>query len=156
MSEVTINEIVKDVRKLFFQIQEQVEIIQKQIDETCDDCQERFKNFLKLEKRKCIVYAKFINAFLSRDLKLLKTLNKKYSDISSDFISEYSEIQNSEDLRVSFIDLDSGITKIGDDGFLNICNMEREYYDNQIELIEILEIFFTRIFEDIRNEENQL
>ena len=152
----TFEETDKDLRKLFLDIQEQVGIIQEQIDETCDDCQERFKSFLKLEKRKCIVYAKFINAFLSRDLELLKTLNKKYSDISSDYISEYSEIQNSENFRLSFIDVDSGITKIGDDGFLIICNREKEYYDNQIELIEILEIFFTRIFEDIRNEENQL
>jgi hypothetical protein len=152
----TFEETDKDLRKIFLDIQEQVGIIQEQIDDTCDCCREMFKNFLKLEKRKCIVYAKFINAFLSRDLELLKTLNKKYSDISSDYISEYSEIQNSENFRLSFIDVDSGITKIGDDGFLNICNREKEYYDTQIELIEILEIFFTRIFEDIRNEENQL
>ena len=135
----TFEETDKDLRKIFLDIQEQVGIIQEQIDETCDCCQEMFKNFLKLEKRKCIVFAKFINAFLSRDLELLKTLNKKYSDISSDYISEYSEIQNSEDFRLSFIDLDSGTKKIGDDGFLTICNREKAYYDIQIELIEILE-----------------
>lgn len=148
----TFEETDKDLRKIFLDIQEQVGIIQEQIDDTCDCCQEMFKNFLKLEKRKCIVYAKFINAFLSRDLELLKTLNKKYSDISSDYISEYSEIQNSENFRLSFIDVDSGIRKIGDDGFLNICNREKEYYDTQIELIEILE----GAIRFIEEEENQL
>jgi hypothetical protein len=135
----TIIDIDKELRELFLSIQAQVEHIQKQINESCDCCDEMFKNFLKLEKRKLIVYAKFINAFLSRDLELLKTLNKKYSDTSSDYISEYSEIQNSEDYRLSFIDLDSGTKKIGDDGFLTVCNTEKRYYEHQIGLIEILE-----------------
>jgi hypothetical protein len=132
----TIENVDKILIKRFLDIKEQVQIIQNQIIETCDVI---FENLLNLQKRKCIIYAKFINAFLSRDLELLKTLNKKYSDISSDYITECSELHNLPGL-LKTKSLDDGSIRSGDHSFLNTCNMEKKIYEDQQTLIQLLDM----------------
>ena len=91
----------------------------------------------KLNKKIFVLRAKIINAFLLRDLKLLKTLTEKYLETSSEFLSNIADDIASGEKTLS-IKLD-GTFESGEAPYLNCCNGEKEYYETCLTLIRYLE-----------------
>ena len=127
------------LRKEYIQLKELVDRINTKICGVCD-CDNSFQNFQKANKKVHILKVKFNNAFLLRDLELLKTLNKEYLECSSDFLSVLNElIENGEEITST--GLDSEIERRGEDSYLAICNDEKRTYEKQLNLIEDLEYY---------------
>lgn len=94
-------------------------------------------SFIKLNKKIFVLKAKIINAFLLRDLKLLKTLTEKYLETSSEFLSNIADdIAGGVD-TVS-INLD-GTFESGEFPYLQCCNSEKDNYETYLSLIRCLE-----------------
>jgi len=127
-----------DLRKEYIQLKELVDRINSKIC-LCCDCDNSFKNFQKANKKVHILKVKFNNAFLLRDLELLKTLNKEYLECSSDFLSVLNElIENGEEITSTGL---NGTERRGEDTYLAICNDEKHEYEKQLNLIEDLEYY---------------
>lgn len=125
------------LRKEYIKLKETVDRINSKIYDIRDCGDSRAISFQKANKKLYILMAKFINAFLLRDLELLKTLNKEYLECSSNFLSFLNElIEDGVDHLA--IDLD-GIEKRGENSYLIICNDEKNIYQRQLTLIENLE-----------------
>ena len=127
------------LRKQYIKLKETVDRINSQIYDMRDCGDSRAISFQKANKKLYILMAKFINAFLLRDLELLKTLNKEYLECSSNLLSFYNELLEDgvDDLA---IDLD-GTKKRGENSYLIICNEEKNTYQKQLTLIENLEYY---------------
>jgi hypothetical protein len=127
-----------DLRKEYIKLKEIVDRINSKICCVCD-CDNSFKNFQKANKKIHILRVKFNNAFLLRNLELLKTLNKEYLECSSDFLSVLNElIENGEEVTSTSL---KGTERRGEDTYLAICNDEKHEYEKQLNLIEDLEYY---------------
>jgi hypothetical protein len=98
---------------------------------------------LNLNKKVYILKAKFINAFLLRDLELLKTLHQQQTEISSDFLLCVSEIINDDNINLSSIGLVDRDERKSEDTYLKICNNEKNAHEGQLEYIEFLENYLS-------------
>ena len=94
-------------------------------------------SFIKLNKKIFVLKAKIINAFLLRDLKLLKTLTEKYLETSSEFLSNIADNIASGEKMLS-VNLD-GTFESGEAPYLKSCNSEKNNYEACLTLIRYLE-----------------
>ena len=127
------------LRKEYIKYKEIVNRINSKICDICDCGDSRAISFQKANKKIHILMVKFNNAFLLRDLELLKTLNKEYLECSSDFLSVLNEIIEEGEYHIA-VDL-SGAERRGEDSYLTICNDEKRIYETQLNLIEKLEYY---------------
>jgi hypothetical protein len=127
------------MRKEYIKLKKVVDIINSKICDICDCGDSRAISFQKANKKIHILRVKFNNAFLLRDLELLKTLNKEYFECSSDFLSVLNEIIEEGEYHAA-VDL-NGSEKHGENSYLAICNDEKRTYEIQLNLIENLEYY---------------
>mgnify|MGYP003660391425 CR=1 FL=1 len=123
------------LRKEYIKFKELVDRINSKI---CD-CDCRNHSFQKLNKKVHILKVKVNNAFLLRDLELLKTLNKEYLECSSDLLSLLNELIE-DGVSMTSTGL-SGTKRSGENTYLAICNDEKNEYQKQLTLIENLEYY---------------
>jgi len=125
------------LRKQYIKIKESVDEINSTIYDMRDCGDSRAISLQKANKKSHILMVKCINAFLLRDLELLKTLNKEYLECSSNFLSFFNELMEDEEVDLG-IDV-NGIEKRGENSYLILCNDEKITYETQLTLIENLE-----------------
>tara|TARA_R110000868_G_scaffold349847_1_gene611170 strand:+ start:132 stop:548 length:417 start_codon:yes stop_codon:yes gene_type:complete len=131
-------ELDKILRENFLETKKNADVIDRLIHylSSLNSDDSRILN-LKLNKKIFVLKVKIINAFLLRDLKLLKTLTEKYLETSSEFLSNIADDIASGQKTVS-INLD-GTFESGEAPYLKCCNGEKEYYETCLTLIRYLE-----------------
>jgi hypothetical protein len=129
------------LRKDYIDLYEIVDRINIKLCNLICGCDLEVFNFHTENKKVHILKAKFNNAFLKRDLELLKTLNKKYLESSSNLLSLLNEsIENGVPCSSTSL---TGTKRVGENGYLAICNIEKLEYQKQLILIENLEYYLS-------------
>lgn len=132
------------LREEFLESKKNVDILDGMIDYLSSrDSDDSRISGIKLNKKVIVLKAKIINAFLLRDLELLKTLTEKYLEKSSEFISNLAdEIAGGEHIisteHITSINLD-GTTDSGENSYLEFCNREKQANEIYLYMIKILE-----------------